>query len=157
MAATKAATQKFMNILTRDVYPEVGSDVTTDTDLHRAGKKLIGRGFLGVYASDTIPRFPKQSQAYCIINTDTHSEPGSHWLGVAKRGQHVYLYDSFGRAPDTILPELSRACREQGLRLDAKVSRPEQRKDQNDCGARSLAWLLLCKRFGTRIAKLISE
>jgi hypothetical protein len=157
MAATKAAVLKFTNILHKDVYPEVGDGETEDSQLLAAGKRLIGRGFMGVYASDEIPDFPRNGNAYCIVNVDDHTKPGSHWLAVAKQGRCVYLYDSFGRAPNQILPALEPKLAGQGLAMMAKKSRPEQRRDQSDCGARSLAWLLLFKRFGPRVAKLVSE
>jgi hypothetical protein len=157
MAATKAAVIKFNDILRKDVYPEVGDGETEDSQLLAAGRKLIGRGFMGVFASDEIPKFPTRGNGYCIVNVDDHTKPGSHWLAVAKHGGCVYFYDSFGRSVDQILPTLKQASTGQGLALMAKKSRPEQRRDQSDCGARSLAWLLLFKRFGPRVAKLVSE
>jgi hypothetical protein len=157
MAATKAATAKFSSILRREVYPEVGDKVTTDSDLSATGRRLIGREFSGVYASDRIPKFKASGTTYYIVNIDRHDQPGTHWLALVRRGRDVYLYDSFGRPVQQTLPHLPDLCVSQGMKLDAGKSRPEQRVDQDDCGARSMAWLLLFKRFGPRVAKLISE
>jgi hypothetical protein len=157
MAAAKAALARFDAILRKEVYPEVGTAVTSDSELNRAGKRLIGRAFTGVYASDTIPPFARTGSSYCVVNIDNHTQEGSHWLGLAKRGTRVYLYDSFGRAASEVLPNLAASCREQGMTLVAKKSKPEQTRSQEDCGARSLAWLLLFKRYGARIATLVSE
>jgi hypothetical protein len=157
MTAVKAAVSKFTRILKQEVYPEVGDDVTSDTQLRAAGIRLLGRPFIGVYASDTIPKFPRSGLVCCIVNIDNHTQAGTHWLGLAKKGSRVYLYDSFGRPVEKTLPHLAEQCRAQGLTLDAKRSKPEQTSNQNDCGARSLAWLLLFKRYGPRTAKLVSE
>jgi hypothetical protein len=157
MSASKSATNKFASILRQDVYPEVGDDVTSDSQLRAAGGRLMGRSFMGVYASDTIPKFPRSGLSLCIVNIDNHTQKGTHWMGLAKSGHRVYLYDSFGRPVEKTLPGLADQCRQQGLTLDSKKSRPEQVPSQNDCGARSLAWLLLFKRCGARTAKLVSE
>lgn len=157
MSATKAALSRFDIILRKEVYPEVGAGVTTDSELSRAGKRLLGRSFTGVYASDTIPPFAKTGSSYCVVNIDNHTQEGSHWLGLARRGNRVYLYDSFGRSANEVLPNLAASCTQQGGTLVAKKSKPEQTKSQEDCGARSLAWLLLFKRYGAKIATLVSE
>jgi hypothetical protein len=157
MAARDAATKKFDVMLHKSVYPLVGGGVTEDVELHRSGKKLLGRAFKGVYAADTLPPLTTTGPAYLIVNADSHDQPGSHWMGLAKSGKSLYFYDSFGRTPATILPNLPTYAAANGLRLVAGKSTPEQKREQNDCGARTLAWLELFKKYGSRVAKLVSD
>lgn len=157
MAAKQDATMRFEGLLHKNIYPLVGGGVTEDMELQRSGKKMLGRAFKGVYAADTLPSLSSGGPAYLIVNADSHSEPGSHWMGLAKSGNSLYFYDSFGRMPADILPILPTYAAKNGLRLVAGRSAPEQNRKQSDCGARTLAWLLLFKMYGSRVAKLVSE
>lgn len=53
----------------------------------------------GVYPSDRIPRLWSRP-AGLVFNTDDHTKPGSHWVGiyVDKHGRGCYM-DSFGLPP----------------------------------------------------------
>ena len=48
----KNAEKLYYNILTKQIYPLVGQKSTYMTDLDKAGRKLLGVKFRGVYASD---------------------------------------------------------------------------------------------------------
>jgi hypothetical protein len=71
------------------------------------------RSFLGVYPSDLLPYSIKQTGTV-IINTDPHTQKGSHWLGVhiEPRSSHAYYFDSYGIPPfiPTIQSLLRRNC-----------------------------------------------
>ena len=55
--------------------------------------------YLGSYAYDEIPRidiFP----SCMIINTQTRSEPGEHWLACYfDKQRNAYFFDSYGQSP----------------------------------------------------------
>ena len=61
--------------------------------------------FLGVYASDLLPCSIKQTGTL-IVNTDPHTEKGSHWLAihVQPRASSCYYFDSYGSYPH--IPEI---------------------------------------------------
>ena len=56
---------------------------------------------LGVYARDELPDLKKESWPFALIlNTDTRSKPGKHWLVVfGPSKEQIELFDSFGLSP----------------------------------------------------------
>jgi hypothetical protein len=56
--------------------------------------------FLGVYASDLLPRSIVHTGTV-IVNTDPHTEKGSHWQAIhfQTRSSRCYFFDSYGRHP----------------------------------------------------------
>ena len=73
------------------------------------------KSFLGVFPSDLLPNSIQQRQTCTvIINTDPHTERGSHWLAIRfePRSSSAYYFDSFGRPPQvaTIQDFLRRNC-----------------------------------------------
>ena len=134
------------NTLLKDaVYPLLGNKVTYSNDLHDVGEQLLGKDFVGVYPSDQIPRL--KNKQCCILNLDKSDQSGSHWIGVYKFGKKNLTYDSFGRRSSKIIPTLKNP-------LDADYD-SEQMIEEEDCGARSIAFLLVCKYWSPELAKLI--
>ena len=129
----------------------VGNKTTYSDDLLLISKKLLGDKFSGVYSSDEIPKL--QTDTYAILNLDTSSESGSHWIAIYKdKSNETYVYDSFGRSNKKIIPSLSKSGN--GIIKDTDRD-AEQKINQIDCGARSLAWILFCHIWGIECAKLI--
>ena len=54
------------------------------------------KGFLGCFASDNLPTFPKSLPASLIINTHKKSQPGEHWLALVLTKRKCFYFDSFG-------------------------------------------------------------
>ena len=54
------------------------------------------KGFLGCFASDDLPTFPKSLPASLIINTHKKSQPGEHWLALVLTKHKCFYFDSFG-------------------------------------------------------------
>ena len=127
----------YKRILHEIVEPITGTKITYNHDLNRIGKQLIGTEFLGVYPSDRMPK----NKGYYIANVDKSSQPGTHWLGCVNSNGHRYIYDSFGRGSSSIIPHVS------GSIIDADYDR-EQDINENNCGARCLAWLLVAQHLG---------
>ena len=128
----------------RDVTrPMVGDKTTSTPLLLNAGKMLFGNKFLGVFASDRIPRMDTR-YPYAIINLDPSTQPGSHWIGLAYvNKKRTLMYDSFGRSPREILPH---------RKLRSTQRDAEQSSKETDCGARVLAWLYVFDRAGEEAA-----
>ena len=94
--------------------------------MRRAGKKLLGKRFAGVFARDKVP---SRLTGYAIVNLDDSHGHGTHWFAIAPNG------DSY----DSLLPN--------GVVFDI-----EQSANEDNCGQRSLAWCLLHAR-NPKIAK----
>ena len=71
------------------------------------------KSFLGVYPSDLLPASISRSGTV-IVNTDPHTERGSHWLAIhlEPRSSSAYYFDSYGIVP--FIPDirdfLKRTC-----------------------------------------------
>ena len=53
--------------------------------------------FLGVFSSDLLPKHPIALSGFLIVNTDSHTESGSHWLAIHFQSQShsSYYFDSY--------------------------------------------------------------
>tara|TARA_R110000868_G_scaffold216919_2_gene467061 strand:- start:1877 stop:2347 length:471 start_codon:yes stop_codon:yes gene_type:complete len=149
----KKAEQLYNHVLTKQIYPLTGDKSTFMNDLDRVGRKLLGIKFKGVFPSDKIPKL-NDLKPYCILNLDKSTESGSHWIALAKiHGKNSSLvYDTFGRANKKIIPDLQYSGNGRIHDTDRDV---EQKITQEDCGARSLAFLVVLDKYGVDVAKLI--
>jgi hypothetical protein len=71
------------------------------------------KSFLGVYPSDLLPHTITQPGTI-ILNTDPHTDPGSHWLAINSQPKSYssYYFDSYGMAPyvPAVQAFLKRTC-----------------------------------------------
>jgi hypothetical protein len=143
--------QQMYDYLLEKMVLEVGNGTTYSTDLYKIARKYLGGEFHGVYASDLIPKLSKFKR-FAILNLDQSNEPGSHWIGcVFLKPKHVLVFDSFGRRSSSIIPSLlKKYSRVQDTDYDI-----DQRTSEDNCGARTLAWLLLHKIKGKKYSQLI--
>jgi len=124
-----------------------GNGELDDVTLKRISKKYLGEQFLGVYPYDQYPN-DAPDDSYAIINTDPHGQQGVHWIGLYKKGKTLYVYDSFGRHSKNVLRQFFHSHVARGFRVvDVNLKR-EQADKQNDCGLRSLTYLILEHRYG---------
>ena len=58
--------------------------------------------FLNVFAKNEIPSVVSQRPACFILNNQTRSQPGQHWLAVfIDESGNLEFFDSYGRAPQS--------------------------------------------------------
>ena len=164
----KQAEEIYRRVLDTLIYPLLGKKTTWAKDLNRIGLKLFGKNFTGAHSSDTIPELGinadgskttsnnvnKFSHLYAIANLDDSTMPGSHWIALAfdVNTRNVWVYDSFGRKTSKIMPGL---VKQYGEKLKMVDDDAEQKQSEDDCGARSMAWLYVFDRYGVDLAKLI--
>ena len=147
----KRAESLYNKILHKIVIPEVGGKTTYSNDLEKAGIKLLGLKFVGVFPSDKIPPI-NNLKKYVILNLDKSTDAGSHWVAVAHNDRKLYLYDSFGRKGSKIIPSLFSSGN--GVVVDTDPD-PEQDIRETNCGARCIAFLMFFERYGHKNAMLI--
>lgn len=147
------AEQLYDEILKNRIYPLLGKSITYLTQLQKAGRKLFGTKFKGVFPSDKIPRLTDISP-YCILNLDKSYEKGSHWIALIKlkNTNDSIIYDSFGRDYKAIIPNIRLSGNGRIKNTDKDA---EQTIDEEDCGARSMAFIYMYDKYGKDLALLI--
>jgi len=140
----------YKNMLIK-VEKTLGSGSTYNTELLQYGKDVFGKKFHGVYAADNLPKLTK-NKPYAIINLDNIGETGSHWIALAKSGEKIIFYDSFGRPNKSILPLLTKeAQKAHELVIDTEED-AEQNVIEENCGSRAMTFLIMFDKFGEKIA-----
>jgi hypothetical protein len=147
---------KAENIYLKDlkiIENQIGSGMTYGGQLEKLGKQLFGNKFKGVYAADEVKDLKRIDNGYFIFNTDNKDEEGQHWLGVVKEKKGgIMVYDSFGRPTENIAPNI--------FTLGHDITDTEYDAEQNpyteeNCGARSLAFLKVYNDHGSEVASMI--
>ncbi len=156
----------YKRVLDEIIYPMLGKKTSWAHDILKIGMKLFGKNFSGVFPSDKIPDLGKNpdgstvtntniqqgARLYSIVNLDDSNEPGSHWISLAYdiESKKVFVYDSFGRATAEIIPTvIAKFGRGNVVTVDDDA---EQAIEEEDCGARSLAFLFVFDRLGSEYA-----
>lgn len=136
------------------MYKLLGKGMTTDTQLTKVGKKLLGASYLGTFSSDIkISNIPKNLPIYFIINVDGEYDEGSHWLAISRlAGNDKYhIYDSFARKSKILIPTFIKSHYKY---IDLNKNADQTTKETN-CGARCMAVLVYVARHGIKSAKCI--
>ena len=130
------------------------NETKTNTDLIQIGKDVFEPLDHNVMRNVDYS-FDKMYGEYSIVNTDNYE--GIHWTAVYQEHDKVYVFDTFGRDIKKLMPEFAKRAKVQGYNIvnANKHYDHEQKATQNDCGLRSLAWLILAKSKGIRFASLI--
>ena len=151
---SKSKATMIYNKLINALVTHYDNETKTNTDLIRIGEAVF------TPLDDNVMRnadydFNKMDGEYSIINNDNGA--GEHWLAVYQEGRSVYVFDTFGRDIKTLMPEFHARARTQGYNIIKanKKYEHEQGVKQNDCGLRSLAWLILAKSKGVKTATLV--
>ena len=67
-----------------------------------AAKKLSLDGFRGPFLRDTLPKKSKLNECG-ILNLDSSSDDGTHWVMRFKKGKEKFYFDSYGMQPPSEL------------------------------------------------------
>ena len=138
-------------ILKNEIKPLLGFKATYLDQLDTVCNKLFGKKYRGTFPSDKIPKL-NNIKKYCILNLDRSNQAGSHWIALAKDGDKAYLYDSFGRAGNKIIPNLEFSGNGKIIDTDRDA---EQGILEENCGSRCVAFLRVFDQYGADVAKLI--
>jgi hypothetical protein len=129
----------------------LGKGGTNNHQLDVLGEKIFGKEWRTVSDQKAYDLSKPRKRSFSIINNDFRGS-GQHWLAVYHTPTTIYVWDSFGRAPEAIVPVLKKRAAKAGTKYVANDRDAEQADAQEDCGARCLAWLECVKTFGIRSA-----
>ncbi|KAJ8916384.1 hypothetical protein NQ315_014594 [Exocentrus adspersus] len=113
----------------------------TDLDLIKYAKMLKIPNFKGVFMRDTLPDSKMALQKECaILNLDSNTNKGTHWVAYSKNGNMVQYFDSFG----ALKPPIKLVRYLKGCRIIYNNDQ-YQRYNQVNCGHLCLEFLYKCK------------
>ena len=75
---------------------EIPDKALTNLELLDYCKQLHIKTLRGVFARDSLPAYPNRNECG-IVNLNTFSEPGSHWVCYFKTGKDRIYFDSYGQ------------------------------------------------------------
>lgn len=112
---------------------------TSDLDLQRISKKL-GIRSLKIFSIDTLPK--KALSGSYIVNADSKSGPGTHWVSCfIDKNQTVY-FDPFGMPPDKRMWAFLRTSKNRPIAVTTQA----QDVDASSCGYWCLFFLNSMRR-----------
>ena len=131
----------------------LGKKALLSDQLSKMGKKLFGKKYLGTYPQD---KFPIGLDGYCIINTDVAGKQGEHWVALVFEPKKCFVYDSFGRLTQNLLPILEKRLVDRHIITIDADHKPEQFGNTEVCGQLSMSFLLCCDTYGVeKVIKVI--
>jgi len=67
------------------------------------------KSFLGVYPSELLPHSIHEQTGTVILNTDPHTQEGTHWLAIhfQPKPSTAFFFDSYGQPPPSDLNNLT--------------------------------------------------
>ena len=138
-----------------DVIRRLGRGALSDTDIDTEGLRCFGRRWQGVFRQSDWPG--PVPDRYAVLNTATSAtSPGSHWTACyTSPGGVVYLWDSFGRNTNALLHRATEKIRGGGHMVVGSDRDAQQRGRSAVCGSLCVAWLLLVRDHGVRVARLV--
>ncbi len=124
----------------------LGPGVTNIEQLTLLGVQIFGLDYLGTFSSDKMPKYIRENNCF-ILNTDSSRSANKtgHWVAFYKLKGKLWYYDSFKRSAS----ELTKLWRNKKLSCANTIDRDQSYKESS-CGSRSLAWLVLMRKFGER-------
>ena len=129
----------------------LGSGVTNNLQLNKLGHELFGNDYIGTLCSDQMPKYIKEKQCF-ILNTDSSKSrnKNGHWVAFFKLNGKLWYYDSYARPAY----KLSKNWASKRM-YNANTKDRDQSYEESDCGSRSLAFLVVFKKFGDRAINVI--
>ena len=119
----------------------MGDAETSQEQLNKMTKALMGKFFQGCYARGKEPAIDRKHRHAVIVNTDD-GPPGEHWIAIYREPGHQDLvYDSFGRGTMSF----------KGKATDKDA---EQHKSEHWCGQACLAFALTARLLGQKAKKV---
>ena len=136
------------------IIQRVGSQALYSDQVDDLGKELFGRRWGGV-TNQTDWR-PERGRYYVVNTATSRRSAGVHWVAIFVTAAGVpYAYDSFGRNPRRLLHRVGKPAIRAGHSLRGTDPDAEQLDGTEICGQYSLAWLVVCRDMGVKMAALV--
>lgn len=145
-----------LRAIKKGVIARLGRKALSDEDISIEGHRCFGRRWQGVFRQSQWPG--AEPNRFAVLNTATSpTTPGSHWVACyTSPSGTTYLWDSFGRNTNALLHAATQKVVTSGAgRVVGSDRDAQQRGSSEVCGQLCIAWLLLVRDQGTRVARLV--
>ena len=89
MVSLNLTEKKVINRIKKAIIKDIAhTGPTTDAELTKIGKRILGTKYTGTFTVEHKPSKSKKLQ-YFIINNHRKDQPGEHWIAVVKKRQTV--------------------------------------------------------------------
>jgi hypothetical protein len=130
---------------------DIGSRITDNNILYKAGKRYIGKGFKAVLPADYAMQELKYPNSSVILNTDDSKHDGMHWVALMRGDDDItYFYDSFHRP----YKSLSKHWIHKNW-MQIHDDSNEEVFDQENCGQLCLAMIYCFNKYGKIVFDII--
>lgn len=136
----------------KELIQKLGTRGLYDDQLTKEGRELFGKRYLGTFSQDEVPL---HKTGMMVVNVDTKSQKGSHWVAIYSTPKCLYVYDSFGRNTKRLLPILEKNMESKKIHHIDSNYLPEQFGASQICGVLALSWLCIVRDMGVRKALTI--
>ena len=133
----------------KELKSQIGNKALNNLDLDILGKHYFGRKYIGTFSQDNVLRFLENKSMF-VFNVDTKKMKGSHWVAAYVNNNIVYLYDSFGRTSQNLIPIFIKNLKNMKY-VDSDYD-VEQKNQEINCGHRCISWLRVVKELGINSA-----
>jgi hypothetical protein len=155
---------KVFNVHKKAMLKSMGHNITSSTILNDKGNQLFnnivanGNMYLGTFSQDNLPWHKiknKKKPIMAIINTDVANKPGVHWVALYITPKTIYIWDSYGRDTNKLLPVFAKQMK--FYKIKSKDADPDKNQTNTSkiCGQLCLSFLSTVKQVGIRNALLI--
>lgn len=135
------------------IIKEFGKEAMDSDQCDHIGKKYFGSRWGGCLPWNNVHVRPNH---FYIVNTSSSRGPGIHWMALAVLGKTAYLWDSYNRSVNRLVPHLIRSILKSGFHIALMNHKMDQIGTTSQvCGHESLAWLLTLKKIGIHRASQI--
>ena len=115
--------------------------------------RVLKYKFSGVYAADNVPSLERRN-SFQIVNADSSSLAGSHWMAVCRRGDTIIFADPLGKSLSSYQTLYRRMCSLYSSVQDFSSGYSIQPMQSNLCGLFSLYYAHII--LGNEFPKLIA-
>ena len=119
----------------------IGASTTNNFELMRIGRLLFDDRFITCSTSDDFPKYVFNKEMF-ILNVDDSHKNGSHWCAFYKYNNKFYGYDTYNRN----VRNLSKYWKNKKI-ISSNTDRDQSYNNEKNCGARSMAWLVLADKY----------
>lgn len=122
--------------LSKKLLSRLPKRALSNLELMQYAKRLKLPNFRGVFMRDELKRMKPWKSEMAVVNLDTMSGEGTHWVSYSKVGNKVTFFDSYGLRPP---PEIARYFKGSPISYSNEI---KQNYDTSNCGQLCLQFLI---------------